>query len=394
MLSVRLASSGVAGVALYFLVTCNSVMDSRWLLILALAFGVFLCNVMPLSLPRDSKVRIDAGVVVAVVTLLPLETVVLVVSLGAAAAMALSSSADQPRIPLLDLGRRIIATFMVAMLYGQLGARLEIFDPSFELLLLGALCGVVYSVIDMLGYLVVEGNSDLALLTDAFSGILKLIGLQYLAQVSVGIVMAITYEGLGAIAIFIVLILLLLMQHSFSLHLGLRKAYLSTVSALARVSELRFDDRQGHADNVARLSVLIGRRLGFKGDDIERLSLAALLHDIGSLGLEPDCTNGGKEQREVVAARGAEMMSTVEMLSDVAPIIRLQGEKPELSLALEANDLVMAQIIGVASKYDDLSRQGLAPAMRLQMIKEGAGTSYPSRVVRALERVLKERRYR
>lgn len=394
MLSVRLVSSGVALTALYFLLVGGSAIDSRWLLILALTLGVFLCNALPLSLPRGSKVRIDVGVVVAVIALLSSETAVLVVSLGTGAAMAVSSLANQPRAPLVDLGRRIMATHIVAILYAQLSTRFEIFDSSLELLVLGTLCGVLYSLLDLFGYLLVEGNSDLPLLTDAFGGILRLLGLQYLAQMSVGIVMAITYEGLGAIAIFIVVVLLLLMQHSFSLHLGLRRAYLSTVSALARVSELRFDDRQGHADNVARLSVLIGRRLGFKGDDIERLSLAALLHDIGSLGLGPDCANGGKEQRDVVASRGAEIMSTVEMLSDVAPIIRLQGEKAELSLALEANDLVMAQIIGVASKYDDLSRQGLAPPKRLQLIKEGAGTSYPSRIVRALERVLRERRYR
>ena len=70
-------------------------------------------------------------------------------------------------------------------------------------------------------------------------------------------------------------------------NLELRKAYVSTVRALAEAVDAKDAYTRGHSERVGVYASRIAQELGCKNQFIERIYLAGLLHDIGKIGI-PD----------------------------------------------------------------------------------------------------------
>ncbi len=71
----------------------------------------------------------------------------------------------------------------------------------------------------------------------------------------------------------------------------LQKAYLGTVSALADAMEAKDAYTQGHCDQVARLARLTAERLRLSDYDRSVVAYAALLHDVGKIGVSDGILN-------------------------------------------------------------------------------------------------------
>jgi hypothetical protein len=57
------------------------------------------------------------------------------------------------------------------------------------------------------------------------------------------------------------------------------------VAALSRSLEAKDLYTAGHTERVAEIAVVIARRLGFEGADLEAIEIAALVHDVGKVGV-------------------------------------------------------------------------------------------------------------
>ncbi|HEY3347510.1 MAG TPA: HD domain-containing phosphohydrolase [Nitrospirota bacterium] len=68
-------------------------------------------------------------------------------------------------------------------------------------------------------------------------------------------------------------------------------AYLSTVKALSAALESKDHYTKGHSDSVERICSSIADRLDFSAKDKEDLQIAALLHDIGKIGISETILN-------------------------------------------------------------------------------------------------------
>lgn len=68
---------------------------------------------------------------------------------------------------------------------------------------------------------------------------------------------------------------------------GLRANFKNTILAFSGLLELRNKSMRSHARNVAEISSRVGRAMGMSAEDKETLVAAALLHDIGKIGI-PD----------------------------------------------------------------------------------------------------------
>lgn len=64
------------------------------------------------------------------------------------------------------------------------------------------------------------------------------------------------------------------------------QAYLNTVRALAAAVDARDPYTRHHSQNVARLAVKLGERLGLNPERLKLLEMAALLHDVGKIGIQ------------------------------------------------------------------------------------------------------------
>lgn len=155
-----------------------------------------------------------------------------------------------------------------------------------------------------------------------------------------------------------------------------------------------------HSVNVCILSVLIGIGLGFNNEDLEKLSQAALLHDIGKTRIPLEILNKpGKltdeefEEIKKHSEYGYEILKNNENISSVVRVSVLQhhineDEKSGYPLHLLGNHLhQFAKIIHVADVYDALTskrvyKDAMNPADALEYLMANVGTMFNLEIVK------------
>jgi HD-GYP domain-containing protein (c-di-GMP phosphodiesterase class II) len=141
---------------------------------------------------------------------------------------------------------------------------------------------------------------------------------------------------------------------------------LKIITGLAKALEQKDECSRGHSDNVAAYAVMFARHIGTSQEEINTLKTAALLHDIGSIGIPDRILNKpGKltdEEFEYVKAHpmfGAELLKTLGFLKEELIIIMHHHEKFDgtgYPFKLRGNQIPLgAQIISVADVFDALT---------------------------------------
>lgn len=113
-----------------------------------------------------------------------------------------------------------------------------------------------------------------------------------------------------------------------------RELYLASVKALAAAVDARDPYTRSHSARVAALSRLIAEELALPTDEIRRVQLGALLHDIGKIGIPDAILNkpAALSPDEWVimkthSALGASILAAVEPLRDLVQIVRCHHER-------------------------------------------------------------------
>lgn len=185
------------------------------------------------------------------------------------------------------------------------------------------------------------------------------------------------------------------------LYLEKRSSYARIIEHLVRAGELSLPGTRGHPERVAMLSVSIGRQLGLAERDIEAIEYAALLHDIGMIGMDdlidsPDAS-GNRQLIESHARLGAEIVSELRR-PDITEMVlnhhaRHQSNADATKAALSS---IGARIVTLAEEVD--SRLfGLFPYVEkqsfetiLHFVKEGTGKAFDPQVVSAFHAVVRQ----
>lgn len=178
-----------------------------------------------------------------------------------------------------------------------------------------------------------------------------------------------------------------------------REIFYGTTLALADALEMRDAYTGGHTRRVEQYSVAIGKELGLCSEELERLRLSAILHDIGKIGVRDHILlkNGplSCDEFEVMHRHcefATEMLKHVESLRDLVPAIRAHHERfdgmgyPD---ALEGADIPLnGRIIAVADTFDAMTsdrqyRKALPRDVALSELKRGSGRQFDPQVVDA-----------
>jgi excisionase family DNA binding protein len=193
----------------------------------------------------------------------------------------------------------------------------------------------------------------------------------------------------------------------FTAYTGLVGTLVETVEALIKALDMRDILSSGHSSRVSQLSCSVGTRMGLPEKDIQELRLAALLHDVGKIGISDAILGkpGRLTEQEFYTVKkhaeiGEKIVSGVEYLRSAAPVIRHHHEfyngkgYPD---GIGGDDIeVGARIISVADAFDflrsDLSfRAPLSVADTLNEIQNGSGMQFDPSVVEACVDVIRER---
>ncbi|MGB9977079.1 MAG: HD-GYP domain-containing protein [Thermovenabulum sp.] len=222
-----------------------------------------------------------------------------------------------------------------------------------------------------------------------------------------GVLLAIIYVNVGILGVILFLIPLLVARHSFKLYMDMRKTYLDTIRALANALEAKDPYTRGHSERVAKLAVAIAEDLNLSQDLIQNLNYAAILHDIGKIGIPEIILNKpGKLSDEEFAkikehpVKGASITNNVDFLSQASLFILHHHERLNGSgypKGLKGAEIPLgAAIIAVADVYDALTtdrpyRKALTPQEAFKEIETNKGVLFKEEVVDALKRVLEKR---
>ena len=148
----------------------------------------------------------------------------------------------------------------------------------------------------------------------------------------------------------------------------------------------------GHSKRVAAISELIGKAARLSQDELAQLRGAALLHDIGKVGV-PDATLGKPStltegEWEVIkqhSAEGARIVGHVKALAELVPIIKHHHEwcdgtgYPD---GLKGERIPMgARIISIADAYDTMTtrrpyRDVISQEEALEELRRCSGTQF------------------
>jgi len=175
--------------------------------------------------------------------------------------------------------------------------------------------------------------------------------------------------------------------------------FLGTIKALAAAIDEKDPYTRGHSDRVHRYSVAIARRLGLSPRDIRNITVGALLHDIGKIGIEDAILRKpaalSDKEFEIMKRhplKGAHIMGEMPAMKEVIPAMRHHHEKwsgggyPD---NLKGEEIPMiARIVQVADTFDAMTtNRPYQRAMRMDAaaarIQELSGIVFDPRVVAA-----------
>jgi HD-GYP domain-containing protein (c-di-GMP phosphodiesterase class II) len=189
----------------------------------------------------------------------------------------------------------------------------------------------------------------------------------------------------------------------------LRKIIGGTVMAIAMTVEKRDPYTSGHQQRVAELSRAIGKEMSLTGDQIEGLTIASAIHDIGKISLPAEILSKPTQLNSMEmsliqthAQAGYDILKSVDFPWPVADIVlqhheRMNGTGYPQHLAGDAI-LREARIVGVADVVETMSShrpyrpsRGLASA--LEEISAQRGILYDRDAVDACLALMHEGRF-
>ncbi len=180
-----------------------------------------------------------------------------------------------------------------------------------------------------------------------------------------------------------------------------RELFIGSIRMLAAAIDEKDPYTRGHSGRVAKYSTLIAQELHISADELDKLKIAALLHDVGKIGVDDrvlkkpgSLTPEEFDIMKTHTTRGANIMRPVSQLKDMLPGIELHHEHMDgrgYPYGLSGPQIpLMARIIAVADTLDAMTtNRPYQSAMDLEYalgrIKALTGSKFDQVVVGALE---------
>ncbi len=178
--------------------------------------------------------------------------------------------------------------------------------------------------------------------------------------------------------------------------------FINSVRALAAAIDAKDPYTRGHSERVARYAVSIAKAMELRPEEIRKVKLSALLHDVGKIGIDDRIlrkptalTDEEFEVMKLHPSKGAAIMSAIPQLADVVPGMRHHHEKWEgggYPDGLKGEEIpLLARIVSVADTFDAMTttrpyQKAMEISYVVNRIQSLAGTRFDKRVTDVLLR--------
>jgi hypothetical protein len=184
----------------------------------------------------------------------------------------------------------------------------------------------------------------------------------------------------------------------------LRRINMSFAEALVKAIDGRDAYTAGHSKAVAEYSRDIAREMGLSREEVARIHLCGLVHDIGKIGVRAEVLekqaaldDGEWDEMRRHSAIGEAILLEVPGYADMAEVVRSHHERwdgrgyPDNLRGAAIPKL--ARVIAVADSYNAMTsdrpyRRAMTPAAAIEQLVLGKGTQYEAAPVDAFLRVL------
>lgn len=186
----------------------------------------------------------------------------------------------------------------------------------------------------------------------------------------------------------------------------LHNYFYNVLQSFVRILEASDEYTEGHSRRVSEYARKIAAKMGFSQEKIELLEEAALLHDIGKVGIEKSILNKKepltKVEWETIKKHpvvGEEIVKSVVLNKEMLSVVRSHHERHDgkgYPDQLDGEEIsAFAAIISVADAYDAMVssrayRNALSKDQVIAELKSNRGVQFNSKVVDVLLEILNE----
>lgn len=182
--------------------------------------------------------------------------------------------------------RLILSVSFGGLVFLWLGGRLGDFSAPLSIFPLLAMASVLILLNTAIQALLLHFNAELPFLHVWLRGLLRLLP-SAAAAAPIGFYIAkVMAREYGVYLITLFVIPLVLARFSFTLYIDTKRNYYVMLKTLTYTLEAKDDYTRGHSERVERYAKALANEMHLSQAQIENLSVAALLHDIGKIGID------------------------------------------------------------------------------------------------------------
>lgn len=186
-----------------------------------------------------------------------------------------------------------------------------------------------------------------------------------------------------------------------------RIAYVESMYALLKAVDAKDHYTLNHSENVAKYAVMIGKELNIEDSQLTVIKNAALLHDIGKVGIDEEVlvkTSPLSDHEfnllKMHSTIGVTILKDVHFLEREIPLILHHHERYDGSgypQSLKGKEIPLgALILGIADAFDAMTtsrvyQEKMSLESAVNELKKGMGKQFSPEIVNALVKLIEEK---
>ena len=185
------------------------------------------------------------------------------------------------------------------------------------------------------------------------------------------------------------------------------QTYISSIKALALAIDEKDHYTRAHSENVTRYAVAIAEEMNLPAREIEEISQACQLHDLGKIGVHDyilnksgELTDAEWEEVRLHSLKGAEILEPLDFLGGVTELVRQHHERHDgkgYPDGHKGEDIQLgARIMTVADSYDAMTtarpyRKARSSDEAISELRKGSGKQFHPQVVQVFLGLLEKK---